>query len=51
MDSIPMVSLVWYSSNDMWDKEILAVLQVDGVVEESRWHMAVINYMNGRILI
>ena len=30
-----MVPFIWHDSNDMRDKEILAVLQIGGVVEES----------------
>ena len=34
-ESISMVPFIWHDSNDMWDMEILAVLQIGGVTEGS----------------
>ena len=49
-ESISMVPFIWHDSNDMWKKEILAVLQIGWVMEGSGWHRGLINYMKDRIL-
>ena len=50
-ESLSIVPFMWYDSNDMWDKDILAVLPIGGFPSITGQHRGLINYMKDRNLI